>query len=367
MSKVNSILDELDEIVNKDTKKSTAKMHDFSELAWNVTEPEYRKDQALSYSTLAKFYREGYNGLPTLFDRVETPSLSFGSAVDALITGGEKEFNDNFIVFDIPKISDTIKKIVDHLFQECNGEYKSFSHISSDKILDACQTFEYGSNWKPETRVRLLGEKGGADYYNALVQAIGRKVLSVEDFERVNSTVVALQDSPASHWYFGEKDTEDVKRYYQLKFKDEIEGIEFRGMMDLIIVDYKNKKIYPCDLKTSSKKEWEFQKSFLDWSYSIQANCYWHLINQAISRDEYFKYFELMPFRFIVCNGDSLCPLVWEWKYCAATGPVEITSWKTLPYFVDVARELKYYLDNPGVLPIGIKEEPNDIMDWLRK
>lgn len=35
----------------------------------------------------------------------------------------------------------------------------------------------------------------------------------------------------------------------------------------LIIVDYENKVVIPIDLKTSSKPEWDFFKSFIDWRY----------------------------------------------------------------------------------------------------
>ena len=68
------------------------------DISWQVTEEEYRADKALSYSTLAKFKRSGFNGLNNLFDKVETPSLTFGSAVDSIITGGEEEFNERFFV-----------------------------------------------------------------------------------------------------------------------------------------------------------------------------------------------------------------------------------------------------------------------------
>lgn len=35
----------------------------------------------------------------------------------------------------------------------------------------------------------------------------------------------------------------------------------------LICVDYEKKVIYPTDLKTSGKPEWNFEHSFLQWHY----------------------------------------------------------------------------------------------------
>ena len=86
------------------------------DISWQVTEPEYRADKALSYSTLARFAREGFNKLDNIFDKLETPSLTFGSAVDALITGGQEEFDNNFMVADFPSLGDSILKMVKYLF-----------------------------------------------------------------------------------------------------------------------------------------------------------------------------------------------------------------------------------------------------------
>ena len=90
-------------------------MKSLYDISWQVSEEEYRADPALSYSTLARYEREGFNNLDKLFDKIETPSLTFGSAVDALITGGQEEFDSKFAVFDIPSIPDSIVKIVKRL------------------------------------------------------------------------------------------------------------------------------------------------------------------------------------------------------------------------------------------------------------
>ena len=69
------------------------------DISWQVDESTYRADPALSYSILARYEREGFNNLDKLFDRIETPSLIFGSCVDTFITGSEEEFNKLFMVF----------------------------------------------------------------------------------------------------------------------------------------------------------------------------------------------------------------------------------------------------------------------------
>src|SRR5574344_191538 len=87
------------------------------DISWDVDEATYRADSALSYSTLARYEREGFNGLPNLFDKLETSSLTFGSAVDSIITGGQEEFDSRFLVAEFPVIAGSIIKILKDLFE----------------------------------------------------------------------------------------------------------------------------------------------------------------------------------------------------------------------------------------------------------
>ena len=68
-------------------------MKSLKEISWDVDEATYRADPALSYSTIARYEREGFNNLDKLFDKLDTPSLTFGRAVDSTITGGQAEFD----------------------------------------------------------------------------------------------------------------------------------------------------------------------------------------------------------------------------------------------------------------------------------
>ena len=87
------------------------------DISWQVDESTYRADPALSYSILARYEREGFNNLDKLFDRIETPSLIFGSCVDTFITGSEEEFNKLFMVAEFDNnLSDTLVTIVKKLF-----------------------------------------------------------------------------------------------------------------------------------------------------------------------------------------------------------------------------------------------------------
>jgi hypothetical protein len=83
-------------------------------------------------------------------------------------------------------------------------------------------------------------------------------------------------------------------------------------MADLIIVDHINKKVIPCDLKTTSKPEYKFWDSFHKWYYFYQAQLYWNLIRMTMDKDDYFKHFKLDPYKFIVVNKKCLQPTIYS-------------------------------------------------------
>lgn len=339
-------------------------------ISWDVSEETYRADPALSYSTLARYEREGFNNLDKLFDRLETPSLTFGSAVDSIITGGQKEFDERFMVAEFPSTPDSITKMVKSLFSQYGDSYRSLITIPDDAIIKETEYQSYQMNWKPETRAKVIREKG-ADYYNLLFIAGDRTILSTQTYQDVSNAVRALKESKATQFYFSlDNPFDDIERYYQLKFKDNLEGIEYRCMMDLAIVDHKNKEITPCDLKTSSHYEWDFYKSFNDWLYIIQARLYWRLLRHTMDKDDYFRDFKLNNYKFIVVNKKTLTPLVWECPYTKVKGVIKVgkdsqIEWRD-PF--DIGKELSFYLSSRPKVPKGIKEDsPNDLSVWMNK
>ena len=128
------------------------------DISWRVSESQYRDDPALSYSIIAKYAREGFNNLSTLFDRVESPSLLFGSVVDCLMTDRDS-FDSLYSVCNFPDIKDSDKKVVDLLWTDESNRSKSFMEIPQKIVIEATESCKYQLNWKPETRVKVLIER----------------------------------------------------------------------------------------------------------------------------------------------------------------------------------------------------------------
>lgn len=339
------------------------------DISWLVTEETYRADSAYSYSTLAKFDREGFEKLETLFDKVDSPSLLFGSIVDTLLTDGYEAFEKLFFVAEFPEVTDKVKIIVDALFGEYKNTYSTLNQIPNDIIIAYTESFEYQKNWKPDTRAKVIKEQGN-EYYSLLYLAGDKRVIGTALYQDAMACVDKLKSSDATKWYFMDDSPFDdtTERLYQLKFKGEYNGINLRIMADLIVVDHEHKIIYPCDLKTSYKTEWNFYKSFYEWRYFIQAQLYAEIIRQNIENDEYFKDFTIAPYRFIVVCNKTKCPLVWEYAdtFCATDiiygkqGQYICRNWR------NIVKELHYYLTETPVVPQGINVTiPNDLIKYL--
>ena len=343
-------------------------LKELSAISLPITEPEYRQMPELSYSNLSTYESLGYNGLDHLFDKKESLSLTLGSAVDAIITGGEDEFNSLFLVADIPPLGDKEKQVADYLFNICGNSYSTMTDIPATYILDAANQFEFQKNWKDETRVKVLTERC-SPYYIVKSQAIGKTILTNTNFDDVKNMVRALRESPATCGYFADNDEmSPIRRYYQLKFKAIFDNVGYRNMADLIIVDYEKKKVYPIDLKTSlSCTEWDFQENFKKWHYYIQARLYWRIIRANMDADDYFKDFSLEDYRFIIVNPKTLTPLVWEFPLTKSVGTLVTDTGYEIKDPFEIGKELRGYLDCRPPVPNGINKDGINIITCLQK
>lgn len=338
-------------------------------ISWLVDEFTYRADSALSYSILSKYERIGFNGLSDLFSPISTTSTIYGQAVDSIITGGQEEFDERFMVAEFPSIPDSIVKIIKSLYKQYAGTYRSLLNIPDNSIIRETEDQNYQMNWKPETRAKVIREKG-TDYYNLLFVAGDRTILDTQTYQDVCNAVKALKESKSTQLYFADDNPfePDIERLYQLKFKGEFDGITYRNMADLIIVNHKKKWVKPVDLKTSSHAEWDFYKSFVDWRYDIQARLYWAIIRQNMDKDEYFKDFKLLDYDFIVVNKRTLTPLVWNCPFTQAQGTLRFGNNSQIemrsPF--EIGKELNSYLSSRPKVPKGISDTgANDLKEWL--
>lgn len=323
-------------------------MKSIKEIAWDVTEPEYKKDPAASYSTLARFEREGWRNLSHLNDRVETPSLLFGSVVDCILTEGEEAFKDRFMVCSFPAISETLAGIARSLYSLYGETHKRLATISDEDISEVAVSHGYyaGASYKA-TRIKKVRESC-SEYYSLLVLGGDKTVLSQDDYDDAVACVHELRENPGTHPFFNVNPWEkEIEKVFQLKFKATWNGIPVRCMMDLLIVDHANKVLQPVDLKTTGHPEEEFENSFSQWRYDIQGKLYSYILQENIQNDPYFKDFRIDPYLFIVINRRTVAPVVWRFDKNFSSKDLVDSEGKVHRDWRKILSDLDYYRSNP--------------------
>lgn len=340
---------------------------ELSQIALDITEPEYRQRPELSYSTLSTYETVGFTGLDHLFDRKESPSLTLGSVVDTMLTGGEDEFRSLYTVLDI-NVTDSGIDICKSLISQ-NLPFDNFEEIPESIVSQVAKGVGFWQNDKYDnTRYKQVLKCGNvAEYYNAFYHA-DKTIISSDTYQTALAMVRALREAPATSGYFADNDEmSPIRRYYQLKFAANFEGVGYRNMADLIVVDYERKKVYPIDLKTSmSCVEWEFESNFKRWHYYIQARLYWRIIRENMDRDDFFKDFTLEDYRFIICNPKTLTPLIWEFPLTKTYGTLIDDDGKEIRDPFEIGKELQAYLNLRPQVPNGINKDGINIIKCLR-
>lgn len=345
-------------------------MKSLKDISLPLTEEEYRSDGCMHYSTIASYDRGGFASIPTLFDKKESPSLLLGSIVDCLITGTPEEFEQQYLVADLNvEASDTLINVTKGLFNTYKEVCRTLDDISDSAILASLDAVNYGKSWRANTRISKLKE-AGSEYYKLMYISQGKTIISSNIYNEALACVRALHEAPATKFLFAADNPfePEIERLYQLKFKATFDNIDYSCMCDELIVFHKTKKILALDLKTSSHKEYDFFKSFVDWSYHEQARLYYAILLQNIQKDDYFKDFEITNWHFVVVNKNTLNPLVWEYKDTKKEGTLYYGKNNQIEFRhpFDIAKELKYYLDTKPSVPNGILlDKPNDLNKFL--
>lgn len=112
-------------------------------------------------------------------------------------------------------------------------------------------------------------------------------------------------------------------------------------------MDHRNKTISPIDLKTTGHPEEEFESSFAQWRYDIQAKLYTYILQECIKDDPYFKDFKILHYRFIVINKKTLAPIIWEFHENFSNVDLKDDKGDIYRDWRKILTDLKYYLGNP--------------------
>lgn len=242
-------------------------------------------------------------------DKSNKPHFILGGGVDLQLTGNPEAFLNKYYVSELEKKpSDTEMSIAHHIFEavemDSEEETPSFGKLNDHpgRILDACDELNYQSRWKSETRITKITEVC-TEYYEDLIKAFGKQVISKEQYNTINAVVMSLQTHSRTAHYFdreAQARSSNFDVYYQLIMEFEIKGIKCKAMLDMVIVELDDAgclvRIYPFDVKTMSGPTLDFPKSLRTRRYDFQGAWYTEALHQYFN----VPYEMIENFHFIV-------------------------------------------------------------------
>lgn len=304
----------------------------------NIPEWEYVNLDAMSYSRVSKFMKGGIEAVLTPVE--VSKSISFGSLVDILITQPEK-FKDLYHVSE-ENIIFSSKEL--EIVTKC---YELSEHVTDYKQLDSLVISSLydllPKNYKISTRERWIGELLQTKY-NYYVTTIGKTIISKDAFEEAKQCATLLKNKLESLVDPAHK----IETFYQAKFLQNLDGIDYKCMFDVLIVDHTDKIIYPIDIKTSYKNEEDFLSPYAYFNYYVQAEMYTDILTKIIGNDSELSDYWVHNFQFLVINRVSKKPIFWTHN--------KRKGEEILPNYKEYAKRLLKILELNSNLPEMLNE-----------
>jgi len=320
------------------------------ELKKIMTEPEYRKVEAISYSMLSGVSKSPASLIST--EKLETPSIIYGSAVDTLTFDGEEAFMEKFGINSGVSPSAIVEKITREVMDviiTTKGEYEGELDEYDELILSTAKANEYGKGWKDETITRKIKDEGGRDLYNLVKINQGKWLLDTLQYQNVRNSAHTLYTHEFTSKWMNCNDDESI--VFQFPILWVYKGFKCKSLFDILKFDHKNKIIYPIDLKTSYDHVLGFPKNFIKWMYYLQASFYTEAIKYwKLEYKEFFDY-RVDDFRFIIISStDPFKPLVYkctpEDLYAGKYGGTIQSTGETVKGFDQLIEDMQWHIAN---------------------
>lgn len=251
---------------------------------------DYKTISALNQSTLKQILispRAYVEAKERQIARVESTEqhFMFGSLVDIMLTESREYFDKKYAVIpDDTGVSETIAKIVKGIYDSAVDEDKLYDadikHTPTnledypEQILRHCDYELYQSRWKDETRINKIVEQG-SKYFDILKKCGTKTIITESEYAKAVNCVMALRSDKHTSKYCQKKSNDpDIEIIDKHVIVFEHDDLEFKGELDRVIVNHKDKTIIPIDFKTTSKSVLNFEKSFWHFRYDFQAAVY---------------------------------------------------------------------------------------------
>lgn len=136
--------------------------------------------------------------------------------------------------------------------------------------------------WNLDSRPKSILATGLAQiYWDELITSVGKQILSDEQKNKVDTIINSFFKHTHTSYLFEEN--KDIDVIYQMPLYFEVEGVECKILVDMIVADHTNQTITIYDFKTMWSDVLMFKYALRDRRYDIQASFYHWGVNQNLS------------------------------------------------------------------------------------
>lgn len=260
-----------------------------------IIDNSYLENKALNQSLLKKMLISPQLFLKRLQEQEgfevpdeEEPSenIMIGDACDLILTQGEDKFYEQFVVTDLTKPTGQVGDYAWHLFITGSPEL-AYQKTGAKISHDALKT--------------KFDKDGGKAFYEFLCNNRDKKILTSEQFVKVQAVVDSLRYNEFVNKYFSHQP--HTENLYQVELSFTYEGEACKGLMDLVHINHEEKLIYPVDVKVTESPTDNWEWIFWKMRYDIQASFYSYGLRD--NPPEKIKLlleqgYSLVPFSFVV-------------------------------------------------------------------
>jgi len=229
---------------------------------------EYFKSPRINVSTLKnlnnpiwiKLKREN----PYIEDE-EKRHFRVGRVLDTMLTDPEN-FSKEFIVLKTDRPSTAMEKFISNL--PLNLDENS----PEDEYIEAYEASGFKSPVGSIIK-RLWKNDVNSNYYKHLHLAKGKTIISKDEYEEALICRDSLINNPFTSHFFINNNPE-VSIFYQVPLYFEYKEVECKGLIDILVVNYKENTIQIVDLKSTGRSVLSFPSSYITLRYYLQGAFY---------------------------------------------------------------------------------------------
>lgn len=278
------------------------------------TEANYRAKSIDSSSSLKDFSldRKKYYRKYILGEDVEdkdTQAATTGRIVETLLLEPE-EFDNRFYMSSCVEAPSALMlafvnalyKFTKEATDDDGNITRSFEEISKDAYVESGFKIKYEA---------VIGKFVGSDaeiYYNEMrtVKAKGLTVVTAEDVSNAEKIVEELRNNSVTKDVVNLVSSPRYTVYNQLQVEGYVlDNLEFKSMMDKVIVDHQEKTVQVYDLKCTWSVENFLEEYYLYRRAYIQALLYYKAAIHFMNNTEDIRGYRVEPPRFIVCDSTN--------------------------------------------------------------